>query len=75
MYLVAYKYEHVMSDMIPVHPPVSPIREVLKDLYFVWCNDYLTVEKMAADYNLNPEHLKIMLDAGRDAISMDNGNV
>lgn len=47
------------------------MRERMKALFLDWFNNYLTVEKMALDYNLEPEYMAEMIEIGRDIHEKD----
>lgn len=65
-YLVALKYSREMSENMPFRPPSVPIKEPLKDLYLEWVNDYLSIEKMASDYNLPTSAMHALVEIGRE---------
>jgi len=39
----------------------------LMDFYWDWVNNYLTIEKMAKDHDLDVEHARVLIGIGRDA--------
>lgn len=37
------------------------------DFYLDWSSNYLTIEKMAEDHNLDVEHTRVLIGIGKDA--------
>ena len=35
------------------------------DIYLIYWNDYLTIDKMAEDYGINPVQLEVIIDEGK----------
>ena len=35
------------------------------DIYLIYRNDYLTIDKMAEDYGINPMQLEVIIDEGK----------
>ena len=44
---------------------MTPIKEILNEIYLEWFNNYATVEKMAEHHGLDPDDLQKLLDLGR----------
>ena len=42
------------------------IKTVLNDMYLDYSNNYLTLDKMAEDYGIRKDDLKILLELGRN---------
>ena len=46
-------------------------REYLKGVWRDWANNYLTLEKMAADHKMDADDLAILIKLGRDLHNAD----
>ena len=46
-------------------------REYLTGVWRDWFNNYLTLNKMAADHNINADDLAILIKMGRDLHNAD----
>jgi hypothetical protein len=44
----------------------TTIKKTNEEFYLEWLNDYLSTEKMAEDYGLNPKELETIIDKGRN---------
>ena len=46
-------------------------REYLKGVWRDWFNNYLTLDKMAADHKMNADDLAVLIKLGRDLHNAD----
>ena len=46
-------------------------REYLKEVWRDWTNNYLTLNKMAADHNIDADDLAVLIKMGRDLHDAD----
>ena len=65
MYLKAFEYRRIESEVMPHTPPKVPIKEPAIDFYLDWTNNYLTIEKMAADYGISPRAASVLVSVGK----------
>ena len=51
--------------LLPLTTPTVPIKAALADAYLDYLNNYLTADKFAADYNLDPRDAATIRYLGR----------
>lgn len=55
---------------------MSPEEKALNDwclkTYLDWVNNYLTIEKMAMDYNMSEKAMRVVIDYGRKLFGNKN---
>jgi hypothetical protein len=45
------------------------------DMYLIYWNDYLTIDKMAEDYGVNPVQLEVIINEGRKQFNQKKGRL
>jgi len=47
----------------------------VSDMYIIYWNDYLTIDKMAEDYGVNPVQLEVIINEGRKQFNQKKGRL
>ena len=53
------------NNILPFMPDHIAIKQSLIEFYLDWINNYLTIDKMASDYNLTNEQCNTLINIGR----------